>query len=124
MDANWMTWCNTADIHIQDGDIEFRLPNGRTHRVLVAEDRESYRLTGVILQPSKVSRLSEPALLAWQRNRFTQLVGFRVDGRGRLVGEATVPKVGLQADEFQLYVRAVARECDRIEYLLTGQDVH
>ncbi|HEU5178897.1 MAG TPA: hypothetical protein VFU24_15710, partial [Burkholderiales bacterium] len=59
-------------------------------------------------------------LRAWRRNRSSQLVGFRVDQRGRLVGEAWVPKAGLSAQEFQVYVRRVAAECDRFEYLLTG----
>ena len=58
----------------------------------------------------------------WLRNRATALVGFRIDSRGRLVGEALVPKAGLTAEEFQIYVRAVAVQCDRLEYLLTGRD--
>ena len=51
------------------------------------------------------------------------MIEFRVDRRGRLVGEAWVPKPGLDADEFLLYVRRVAEECDRFEYILTGRDV-
>jgi hypothetical protein len=40
-----------------------------------------------------------------------------------VVGEAWVPKEGLTAEEFQVYVRAVATESDRFEYALTGRDV-
>jgi hypothetical protein len=51
------------------------------------------------------------------------LVGFRIDRQHRLVGEAWIPKAGLVAEEFQLYVRMLAAECDRFEYALTGKDV-
>lgn len=44
------------------------------------------------------------------------------DRRGRLVGEAWVPKAGLTGHEFQLYVRHLAVEADRFEYRLTGRD--
>jgi hypothetical protein len=42
-------------------------------------------------------------------------VGFKIDGRGRLVGEAWVPPAGLNREEWSVYVRAVARACDRVE---------
>jgi hypothetical protein len=58
----------------------------------------------------------------WRRNRVTELVGFRLDRRGRIIGEAVLPSPGLTAKEWDLYVRAVARACDRFEYVLTGQD--
>jgi hypothetical protein len=51
-----------------------------------------------------------------------QLVGFRLDQKGRLVGEAWVPKAGLTRDEFLLYAKRVADECDLFEYHLTGKD--
>ena len=59
----------------------------------------------------------------WKRNRATQLVGFRIDDRSRLVAEAWVLKIGVTPEEFQLYVRTVAKESDRFEFLLTGRDV-
>jgi hypothetical protein len=40
-----------------------------------------------------------------------------------LIAEAWIPKAGLTAEEFQLYVRTVALESDRFEYVLTGKDV-
>ena len=52
----------------------------------------------------------------------TELVGFRIDARGRLIGEAWVPKAGVTSSEFTSYLRAVAAECDRFEYQLTGSD--
>ncbi|AUX27009.1 uncharacterized protein SOCEGT47_075820 [Sorangium cellulosum] len=49
-------------------------------------------------------------------------LGFRLEDRGRLVGEAWIPKAGLSVEEFATCVRQVAVECDRLEYLLTGKD--
>lgn len=39
-----------------------------------------------------------------------------------IVGEAWVPKAGLAREDFLLYVRRVAAECDLFEYQLTGKD--
>ena len=64
----------------------------------------------------------DPHLQAWGRNRFSDLVGFKIDHAGRLVGEAWVPLAGLDGEEWSLYVNAVARACDRVEYLLSGGD--
>jgi hypothetical protein len=33
-----------------------------------------------------------------------------------------VPKVGLTRVEFLVYLRALAKECDRFEFQLTGED--
>jgi hypothetical protein len=60
--------------------------------------------------------------MAWERNRTSDLVGFKIDGRKCLIGEACVPTAGLTADEWGTHVRHVARTCDRMEYLLTGRD--
>jgi hypothetical protein len=58
----------------------------------------------------------------WRRNRGTELVGFHIDRRRRLMGVTWVPKAGLAEAEFQLCVRTLATECDRYEFELTGQD--
>jgi hypothetical protein len=39
-----------------------------------------------------------------------------------LVGDSWVPKVGLTRVEFLVYLRALAKECDRFEFQLTGED--
>jgi hypothetical protein len=63
-----------------------------------------------------------PFRYAWERNRFSDLVGFGVDARGRLIGETWIPLVGLTADELALHVRELARVCDWHEFRLTGDD--
>ena len=62
-------------------------------------------------------------LQLWQRNRTTSLVGFRIDARDRVLGETHVPAEGLTPAEFMLYLKTIAEECDRLEWVLTGRDV-
>jgi hypothetical protein len=112
-----------------DGALVVAFPGDRQQRVFVEESRdgESLRLWSVAARPSAVrdatSHEWSPHVLAWDRNRDSDLVGFKVDGRGRLIGEAWVPLDGLEAEEWGVWVRTVARSCDRMEYLLTGKDI-
>jgi hypothetical protein len=89
--------------------------------VSVKDEGEEYLLAAVVTRQA-VPLLSDLPVQAWLRNRGTSLLGFRIDRRRRLVAEAWVPKVGLTAEEFQMYLRAVAAEADRFEYSLTGKD--
>jgi hypothetical protein len=73
---------------------------------------------------AKASSDVEPLLYAWQRNRLSDLVGFTVDGKGRLVGESWMPLEGLTVAELKLYLRELARVCDWHEFRLTAQDVY
>jgi hypothetical protein len=69
-----------------------------------------------------VDSLDDPLGMAWDRNRVTDLVGFKVDGGGRLIGEVWVPVSGLDSGEWAFAIRSLARACDRLEYLLSGRD--
>jgi hypothetical protein len=94
----------------------------RQHRIALRETADTYELTGTVARLAALSAVPDVPLRTWRRNRGMQLVGFRVDPKGRLVGEAWVPKAGLGRDEFLTYVRRVAAECDLFEYHLTGKD--
>jgi hypothetical protein len=98
------------------------LAEGRAHRVEVRDTGDAYECMGIVAPASVIANLSNAPLRAWLKNRATQLVGFRIDHRGRLVGEAWIPQPGLTPEEFCLYIRRVAVECDRFEYILTGKD--
>ena len=76
-----------------------------------------------MVRAATLTQIPEATLRAWRHNRAVQLVGFRVDTRGRLVGEAWVPRVGPTQAEFLLYLTHVAAECDQFEYYLTGRDL-
>ncbi|MEN9579656.1 MAG: hypothetical protein RJA70_2665 [Pseudomonadota bacterium] len=116
--------CSTAGLSIEEGDshiAEFK--DGRKHEVYFDEvSADTLRVWGFVAKKQVVESVPRVAITAWQRNRGTRLVGFHIDSRQRLVGSARLPREGLEADELEVYVRAVAVECDRFEYLLTGRD--
>jgi len=121
--AEWVRLCRARDLTVDEPHIEVAFKNERRHRVSVEDTHDSYQLTAVVVRQRVVAQQADLPLQAWLRNRATQLVGFRIDRRGRLVAEAWVPKAGLTAQEFQLYVRTVAAESDAFEYALTGADM-
>lgn len=125
MPTDWRRWAREASLKMDDDTIVIVLGDGRIQRVLVEEHRpngHTLRLSSIAVRPSALSEVDNPHLFAWDRNRTSDLVGFKIDGRGRLVGEAWVPTAGLEASEWLTYVNSVAVACDRIEYLLTGRD--
>lgn len=95
----------------------------RRHRVLVIDEGDAYLISGFVVRQAVVTSIPNLPVQVWTRNRATKLMGFRIDRRLRLVGEAWVPKAGITAEEFQLYLRTVAAECDRFEYIITGRDI-
>lgn len=123
MVAKWVRFCQRDDLDVVDSMVEVRFGERRRQRVSVEEHDDEYLLRSfVVRQPNDTSMPDLPVRI-WERNRATALVGFRIDGSGCLVGECWVPKAGLLAKEFRLYVRMVAEECDRLEFVLTGSDV-
>ena len=114
------------------GVVRVRLTGDREQILFVepAEDGESLHVWSVVARPALVrlaqdrSGFESPHLVAWTRNRSSDLVGFKLDSRGRLVGEAWIPSAGLDADEWRSWLHAVATGCDRLEYLLSGKDRH
>lgn len=122
MAAEWHRLVRGRDFDVGADTVLVRLGE-RSHMLTVADEGEQYLLTAVVARARVVRQFEDLLLRAWKRNRATQLVGFRIDDRERLVAEAMVPKVGLTAEEFQLYARTVARESDRFEFELTGEDV-
>jgi hypothetical protein len=121
--ADWPRLCRAKDLLVDGRYVDVVFADQRRHRVSVADEGEAFRLSAVVARQALVRSTPELATRAWRRNRATTLVGFQIDERGRLIGETSVPKLGLTAEEFQLYLRGVAAECDRFEYLLTGRDV-
>lgn len=122
MAAEWAKLCRADDLSVHGDAVDVTLPDGRRHNVSVRDGGKTYELCSIVARAAALREIDNIPLQAWQRNRSSQLVGFRVDKRERLIGEAWIPKVGLTAEEFQIYVRRVAAECDRFEYLLTGAD--
>jgi hypothetical protein len=119
-DANW----------IVEGD-ELSMPTrkGERHQSIVfSRQGDDYVLTTVVLGAARVcrddKRWRELARLAWRRNAENEIVTYAFDRWHRLVGQIRHPAEFLDYNELELYVRALARDCDRFEYLLTGRDVY
>jgi hypothetical protein len=123
MADEWVMLCQADDLTVEEPYIQVRLGESRRQRVMVKDEGESYNLSAVVVRQAIVTALPDIVIKAWLHNRGTPLVGFCLDERGRLAGEAWVPKTGLSTAEFQCYVRTVAIECDRFKYTLTGRDV-
>jgi len=125
MRTDWRQLSRAAGVAVTTNGLKVSLGGGRQHTLIVDEvdgDTAVLRLWSVAAPARVVLHPEMTDIVAWERNRTSDLVGFKVDGRGRLIGEAWVPQIGLDAEEWAIYVRAVAEACDRVEYLLTGRD--
>ncbi len=60
---------------------------------------------------------------SWHWIALSELVDFLVKERGRLIGTIEQPKGSADDLELRMYVEALARECDRAEYVVTGRDL-
>jgi hypothetical protein len=125
--TDWRALSREAGLAVTGETLIVTLPGDRRQEVFVETgDDQALRVWSFAASPSRVAAAVPPDesshLLAWRRNRASDLVGYKVDGRGRLIGEAWVPTAGLDADEWRVYVTAVAQGCDRTEYLLGGKD--
>ena len=122
MDGDWRGLGKAAGLTVEGIHVAVALNDRRQHRVTITEDSSGYRLEAIVAGRAVVSRVADAPIRVWLRNREVQLVGFRIDRRGRIAAEAWVPKAGLSAEEFGLHVRTVAVEADRFEFALTGRD--
>jgi hypothetical protein len=119
--AEWQEWCKADDLVVDGSSVEVTVGRSRKHRITIEDCGEALRLLGVVVG-SRRSGMDGLEVDVWQRNRRQMLVGMRFDKQDRLVGESWVPKVGLTRVEFLVYLRALAKECDRLEFQLTGED--
>lgn len=119
---DWRRLCEAGDMRTTRRQVVVRFANGRSHTVGVEDAGESYLLTAVVANAGVVGQWDDIEFEAWQKNRHSRLVGFRVDRDGRMLAQGWTPKVGLTPEAFQAVVRSVAREADRYEFHLTGAD--
>jgi len=100
----------------------------RRQRVRISRVGGHYAFATVILGAALVKRSKkrwrELAIHAWTRNAETDLVNFTFDRSDRLIGEIRHPADHLDPEELELYVKLLAAESDRFEYVLTGDDRH
>lgn len=122
MRADWVRACREAGLSPVDDAVMVPLGHEGRHCISVAEEGGEIRLTGVVLRASETGDIGDLVERVLDRNRSVRLLGYRVDDRGRLVGEARLPAAGLEADELVFRLKLLAADCNRFEYVLAGRD--
>ena len=134
MPADWKRITTLAAFRVMKESIWVKFDDGRSHQVWVDEGSGSGELRlWAIAAPRQrfcpqrrpegqgAARPGAPSA-GLEPQPASDLVGFKIDGKGRLIGEAWVPTAGLGREEWETYVLAVARTCDRLEASMTGRD--
>jgi hypothetical protein len=114
----------SARLSVEDSVVTVSFDSGRVQRIHLATRDDHYTFTSRILGSQRLDKYSwtELARIVWLRNRRTPLITFMLDERGRLVGRVEHPAATLDPEELRTILLHLARECDRLEYLLTGRD--
>jgi hypothetical protein len=122
LSADWKALTREAGLRPDGASIRVPCGSDRFHVVNVADDEpHAIRIWSRVVTGGNAP--DGAALQAWKMNRFRELVGFKEEERGRIIGEAWIPRAGLTSDEWRVHVLTLARACDRLEYLWTGRDV-
>ncbi len=124
MSSKWVNWCEETDMSCQGSTVQVELSNKRYHRVEILEENDGITLEGKIHGSYNPENYREFVLSLWEKNRAIDICGFAFKSNGVIVGRAVVPTAGLTKILLQTYVRKVAVECDRLEYLLSGKDIY
>lgn len=123
MSAEWSRLARECGLAIDDkGRLEVQCAGDRKHRVRIEETPDFLRIWSVVITRAALKSLDVDEVSFWEQNRYRELVGFKVDANGKLVGEAWLPRNGVSSEEFSFVVSLVAKACDDMEYLLTGRD--
>ena len=99
----------------------------RAQAVHLARVDDRYVFRSPVLPSSEVTqtdrRWRDLAYRAWRRNAAKDIVTFSFDEHDALIGVIDVPAATLNQEELRMYIEILAKECDRFEYALTGEDV-
>lgn len=108
------------------GQAKVDLGDGRGQIVYIEREGDGYVFWSEVLGATRMEdQLENPREFAerlWCRNRQTDMVNLTFDEQRRLVGRIDHPTQSLDADELFFYLSRLAVECDRMEYLLTGEN--
>lgn len=111
------------EVSYKAGSAKVKFASGRSQIIRIERQADAYVLTSVVLGTDR-TRDQRKALVdrLWRRNRQTDVVNFTFDRQNRLVGRVEHPATTLDAEELFFYLSRLAIECDRMEYLLTGEN--
>ena len=108
------------------GQAHVELGDSRDQTVYIEREGDTYVFTSVVLGTTRAEQQRKDVLLLaerlWYRNRQTEFVNFTFDSQNRLVGRIEHLAHSLDADALIFYLSRLAIECDRMEYLLTGEN--
>jgi hypothetical protein len=120
MSDSWRAWARERGCDLEADGFWVQV-GSRRQRVMVVEESGLTLLRSRVARRAILNKISEPELRAGQRNRVSELVGFRVDRQGAMVAETPVPS-GAGRDEWAFLSFNLARSADRFEYVLSGRD--
>lgn len=123
MPSDWQDLVAREQMQVDGDYVTVRFANQRAQRVRVQVTADGIELYAVAARAASVRGVSDLPLRIWRQNRGAQLVSFRIDADGGVCATGWLPHAGLTAEEFQLVLRRVAAESDRVEFLLTGKDL-
>ena len=119
-DVEWIAEGNSIAVRLSVYD--------RQQRIRVECQDNQYVFSTVVSDATSANRTRAHrrhlAIRAWTRNAKTELVNFTFDESGRLVGEIRHLANHLDPAELDIYLKLLATEGDRFEYVLTGGDEH
>ena len=119
--VRWSRDGNAVRVELEKGSRKQFVRFARNH------DPDRYVFRSIVLRSTQVTKSDtawrDLAYRAWRRNAVKDLVTFSFDEKDALIGVIEVSAATLDHEELQIYVETLAKECDRFEYVLTGQDV-
>ena len=96
---------------------------GRSQVVRLARRKNRYVFSSVVARATAVNEDRRAlAFRIWRRNALKAVVTFTIDRRERVIGLIEQPIESVHPKELKFYLETLARECDRLEYILTGAD--
>jgi hypothetical protein len=120
MSDSWRGWARARGWDLEADGFWVKVGNRRQH-VAVVEESVLTLLRSRVARRAILNKITEPELRAWQRNRVSELVGFRVDRQGVMVAETPIPSAA-RREEWSFLAFNLARCADRFEYVLSGRD--
>ena len=108
------------------GRVDVSFSNGRGQAIRYKQRDGLWVFTSRVARPSTVRKHGEGRLARriLERNRVTEIVGFRLTRAGGIEAFFRHRADTLQREELVFFLGVLAREADRFEYLLTGRDLH
>jgi len=120
MRDNYQAWAKSAGWEVE-GDGFWVQVGSRRQLLTVVNESGVAVIRSRVARKAVLNRAGDAERRAWQRNRVSELVGFRVDSRGVMVAETPIP-ADAGIDEWTYLAFNLARAADRFECVLSGKD--